>query len=140
MPRPDLSRRTVLGALGVGATASVVGACGDDEEPAPQASSGSGSASGSPLVGTVDVPVASGVILKDLEVVVTQPTKGTFLAFSATCTHQGCPVGTVSGDRILCPCHGSVFSTEDGSVVQGPAEDPLAAVEVTVDGDQVVRA
>ncbi len=140
MPRLDLSRRTVLGALGGGATATVLTACGDDEEPVARPSSAGGAARGARLVATADVPVGSGVILEDPEVVVSQPTKGTFLAFSAVCTHQGCPVGTITGDRILCPCHGSVFSTEDGSVVQGPAEEPLAPLEVAVAGGQVVRA
>ena len=44
---------------------------------------------------------------------------------SAVCTHAG---GIVlwnrSGSQWACPCHGSKFSA-DGSVVQGPAEDPL---------------
>ena len=162
MSTRDLTRRTVLGALGVTA-ASALAACGDDETatsgtPSSDSSSPSASESESPaggggkkdkgdsgsgatpLVATADVPVGSGVILKDQELVVTQPTKGTFLAFSAICTHQGCPVGTITGDQILCPCHGSVFSTEDGSVVQGPAGGPLPPVEVSVEGDQVVQA
>ena len=136
MPHPDLSRRTVLGVLGGGAAATVLVGCGDDAEPEPSAEP----TSGTELVAAADVPVGSGVILKDQELVVTQPTKGTFLAFSAICTHQGCPVGTITGDRILCPCHGSVFSTEDGSVVQGPADGPLSPVEVSVEGGQVRKA
>ncbi len=165
MRTSDLTRRTVLGALGVGAATALAG-CGDDSgeatsapsssdssSPSPSESEsaagggkgkkgdgGDGGSGGTPLVATADVPVGSGVILKDQELVVTQPTKGTFLAFSAICTHQGCPVGTITGDQILCPCHGSVFSAEDGSVIQGPAGGPLASVEVSVEGDQVVQA
>jgi Rieske Fe-S protein len=41
---------------------------------------------------------------------------------------------------INCPCHGSQFSIEDGSVVAGPAPSPLPAVDVVVEGDSVVRA
>ena len=41
------------------------------------------------------VPVGGGVILTKDEVVVTQPEAGTFKAFSAVCTHQGCLVGLV---------------------------------------------
>ena len=160
MTKPDLTRRTVLGVLGGGA-ATVLAGCADDggSPSADTTSSASGSASpggstsgagggddegsaggGTALVAAADVPVGSGVILTDQEVVVTQPTKGTFLAFSAICTHQGCTVGTITGDQILCPCHGSVFSTEDGSVVQGPAKSPLPAVEVSVKGGQVLKA
>jgi nitrite reductase/ring-hydroxylating ferredoxin subunit len=135
----DLSRRTVLGVLGGGAAATVLTGCGGDDgesasDPAPSAKSGTA------LVATADVPVGSGVILKDQKIVVTQPQEGTFKCFSAVCTHQGCTVGKVSGDEIECPCHGSVFSAEDGSVINGPAQDPLATVKVSVKGDQVVQA
>ena len=146
MTNADLSRRCVLGVLGSGAAATVLAGCGGgtaDSGSSAGSSSGSGGAgggTGTALIATADVPVGSGVILKDQELVVTQPTEGTFLAFSAICTHQGCPVGTITGDQILCPCHGSVFSAKDGSVVDGPAEAPLAAVKVSVEGDQVVQA
>jgi Rieske Fe-S protein len=155
MTDTDLSRRTLFGVLGGGAAATVLAGCGGENDseptadPAPSSGSGDGEsedggsggeAGGTPLVATADVPVGSGIILKDEEVVVTQPEEGTFAAFTAICTHMGCVVGEVDGDQIKCPCHGSVFSTADGSVVEGPAQEPLAAVEVTVEGDQVVKA
>ena len=46
-------------------------------------------------------------------------------AFSATCTHQGCPVAGVTDGRIMCPCHNSAFDAETGDVVTGPARSPL---------------
>jgi len=58
--------------------------------------------------------------------VVTQPVSGTFKAFSATCTHQGCAVSEVANGTINCPCHGSRFAVADGSVTAGPATTPLA--------------
>ena len=135
MTHTDLSRRAVLGALGGGAVVTVA-ACGGEEETAPSA----GPTSGTELASVADVPVGSGVIVKDLKVVVTQPTEGTFLAFSAVCTHQGCAVGTITGNEILCPCHETVFSTEDGSVVSGPAERPLDSVDVEVKGRRILKA
>jgi Rieske Fe-S protein len=136
--QPDLTRRTVLGVLGGGA-AVVLAGCGNGSEAAAGGADAGSASPGTPLVATADVPVGSGVILADEKVVVTQPTKGTFLGFSAICTHLGCPVDTVSGDRILCPCHGSVFSVTDGSVLDGPAPKPLPSVEVAVKGGQVVQ-
>ncbi len=41
---------------------------------------------------------------------------------------------------ILCECHDSRFSAEDGSVLQGPAKKSLKEFTVTVEGDQVVQA
>jgi Rieske Fe-S protein len=81
--------------------------------------------------------VGGGTVLGDQEVVVTQPTEGEFMAFSAVCTHQGCLVQSVSEGKINCPCHGSAFSVEDGSVVTGPAQTPLERRTVSVEGDQI---
>lgn len=142
MTDTDLSRRTLIGVLGGGAAATVLAGCGveNDSEPTASPAPSGGGAVGTALVATADVPVGSGIILKDQEVVVTQPEQGTFAAFTAVCTHLGCLVGEVDGDQIKCLCHGSVFSAADGSVVQGPAQDPLAAVQVKVKADQVVKA
>ncbi|GAA5147853.1 hypothetical protein GCM10023321_09330 [Pseudonocardia eucalypti] len=83
------------------------------------------------------VPVGGGKVFSAQRVVVTQPAAGTFKAFSATCTHQGCTVGSVSGGNIICPCHGSEFSATDGSVTNGPAKRPLAARPVSAEGGQL---
>ena len=107
--------------------------------PSGSASSASSSAPApsGPSVATADVPVGGGVILDDADFVVTQPTEGTYKAFSKICTHQGCPVGSVSGGLIRCPCHGSEFSIEDGSVTQPPASKPLAESATQVVGSKV---
>ena len=82
---------------------------------------------GGKLAATADVPVGGGVVLADAQLVITQPKAGTFKAFSAICTHQGCAVSTVENGTINCPCHGSEFAITDGSVVAGPAPKPLPA-------------
>jgi Rieske Fe-S protein len=90
------------------------------------------------LATTSQIPVDGGKILSDKQIVITQPAAGTFKAFTAVCTHQGCIVGTVSGGEIHCPCHGSAFSIKDGSVVNGPAASPLAPVAIKVDGASIL--
>ena len=69
--------------------------------------------------------------------VVTQPTAGVFKGFSTVCPHKGCDVSKVENGTIDCPCHGSQFNL-DGAVVQGPADKPLTAKAVTVQGDSIV--
>jgi len=86
---------------------------------------------------TADVPVGGGTIFADEKIVLTQPTEGEFKAFTAVCTHQGCTVTTVKDSTINCPCHGSMYSIEDGSVVGGPAPAALAELKLTVDGDSI---
>ena len=91
-----------------------------------------------PSVATSEVPVGGGVIMDDANYVITQPTRGEFKAFTKTCTHMQCAVGSVADGTINCPCHGSKFSIEDGSVVNPPAGSPLEEFDVTVAGGRVV--
>lgn len=84
-----------------------------------------------------DVPVGGGTIYADQKIVVTQPEQGEFKGFSAVCTHQGCLVASVDGGTINCTCHGSKFSIDDGSVVNGPATSPLGSVAVTDKDGQI---
>ena len=78
------------------------------------------------------VPVGGGMVFTDAKVVVTQPAKGEYKAFSAVCTHVGCLCNQVANGTINCPCHGSKFKITDGSVVAGPAPSPLPSVPITV--------
>ncbi|MEU9041397.1 MULTISPECIES: Rieske (2Fe-2S) protein [unclassified Kitasatospora] len=86
-----------------------------------------------------DVPVGGGMIFPAAKVVVTQSATDLYRGFSAVCTHRGCTVSGVADGLITCPCHGSAFRIEDGSVAKGPATSPLAPVPVKVhDGALVV--
>jgi nitrite reductase/ring-hydroxylating ferredoxin subunit/uncharacterized membrane protein len=64
-------------------------------------------------------------------------------AIAATCPHLGGPLdkGTIEGDTVTCPWHGSAFSLRDGRLIHGPATSPVPAFEVRVtDGRISVRA
>ena len=134
-------RHALTGAAGLGLGLPVLAACGGDtdsaSDPAPTTEAPAGNGGGTALGATSDVPVGSGTIFADERVVVTQPAEGDFKAFTAVCTHQGCLVGQVDGEEIQCPCHGSVFSIADGSVLNGPATSPLSEVGISVEGDQI---
>ena len=58
---------------------------------------------------------------------------GVLYAFSDICTHKGCNLslgGEIEGTEITCECHGSTFEMSDGSVVEGPATEPIATFPV----------
>jgi Rieske Fe-S protein len=143
-------RRQVLGVALVATGAACAGCASGastrstaPQPPAPSATAG-GTAAGSPpavqpLAATSAVPVGGGMVLTDQQIVLTQPTAGVFKAFTAVCTHAGCTVSKVENGTIDCPCHGSRYSVADGAVVNGPAQNPLAAIAITVSGDQVLR-
>jgi nitrite reductase/ring-hydroxylating ferredoxin subunit len=60
-----------------------------------------------------------------------------------TCSHMGGPLseGKLEGETVQCPWHGSRFSIEDGSVVDGPATFPQPCFETRVrDGQIEVRS
>jgi nitrite reductase/ring-hydroxylating ferredoxin subunit len=56
--------------------------------------------------------------------IVVRTAQETFAAFTAICTHEGCTITGFSGSRLVCPCHGSEFTTS-GSVAKGPATSAL---------------
>ena len=60
-------------------------------------------------------------------------------ALKDTCSHAGGPLsdGTLRGDTIECPWHGSVFRLADGSVVHGPAQSRQVSYRARISGDQV---
>lgn len=160
--RPGVApRRSVLvGAGALGATC-LLAACGTDNtgssgnnepgyttDPLPAGSAGTADTGGDDgaakgdgaqvLAAVADVPEGGGVIKGDY--VITQPTAGTFKAFSKVCTHQGCDVSKVDGGVIICPCHNSEFSIQNGTPQSGPARQKLPETKVKVDGDNVVAA
>lgn len=62
-----------------------------------------------------------------------------FSAIAATCSHAGGPLdeGTLEGDVVQCPWHGSRFCMRDGRVLTGPATARAPRYEVRVQNNQV---
>ncbi|MEU4606026.1 Rieske (2Fe-2S) protein [Kribbella sp. NPDC023972] len=137
----------ILAACGGGDEAGSAGTTGTSPAPAssaPTSATSSAPSSSAPAGGTVlgptsDVPVGGGKVFTEAKVVVTQPAAGQYKGFSAVCTHQGNPIGSVEGGQIICPFHNSHFSITDGSPVSGPAKTALPAVNVAVQGTNIVQ-
>ena len=129
-------------AMATGASPSTMGGPSTMGSPSASASAKKG-AMGPKVSGTVlgtaeEIPVAGGKIFKADKVVVTQPVKGTYLGFSAVCTHVGCIVSEVANGTIDCPCHGSEFKITTGAVVTGPAPRPLPKKTIKIVEGKVV--
>ncbi len=153
---PELlpSRRALLAGAGVTCAAMLAGCSSGGSTPATSGTAasaggsapatGGSSAAGSALpagalAATSQVPDGGGKIIDGVNIVITQPESGSFRAFSAICTHEGCIVNSVSNGTIDCPCHGSKFSIKDGSVVNGPAPSPLPAIAIKVEGTSIFQ-
>ena len=80
-----------------------------------------------------DLAVGDGEVIRQggERIAVYKNDDGELQAVSAVCTHLQCLVEFNDGDKTWdCPCHGSRFAT-DGSVLQGPAKEPLAKKDVS---------
>ncbi|KRC50893.1 hypothetical protein ASE16_07975 [Leifsonia sp. Root227] len=133
-----LTRRTIVsigGATVVGAGALLLTACTPGGAGADPVASGSDSEVTVPLS---SIPVGGAVSAKmgSAPIVVSQPTEGKVVAFSAVCTHQGCTVAP-QGTEFDCPCHGSRFDAATGDVLGGPAQKPLPKLTATLSGTTV---
>lgn len=57
-----------------------------------------------------------------------------FAGFDVTCTHLGCQVGWIKGERKMGPsCHGARFSPIDGTVLGGPPPRPQPKIQLEID-------
>jgi 3-phenylpropionate/trans-cinnamate dioxygenase ferredoxin subunit len=91
-----------------------------------------------PLARLSDIPEGStlGVVMEDGTRICLVNAGGEIRAISDVCTHQGYSMssGTVlSGGRIECGWHGTVYDCRTGAVERGPATEPIAVYEVRVE-------
>jgi nitrite reductase/ring-hydroxylating ferredoxin subunit len=141
---PTLGRRALItnggvAALGVGVLA--LAGCAPSPT-SPGGTTGSGQLeAGTELAKLADIPVGGTASAKvdGAPIVLAQPTEGKVVAFSAICTHQGCTVAAVQ-TSYDCPCHGSRYDAATGAVINGPAQEPLAKIDVEVVDGAVVTS
>jgi len=65
---------------------------------------------------------------------------GGFCAVADVCTHEEVELsdGYLDGDEVECPMHGSRFNVATGAVRGLPANKPVRAYAVEVDGDDLL--
>ncbi|MFE9912473.1 Rieske 2Fe-2S domain-containing protein [Streptomyces clavifer] len=82
------------------------------------------------------LPVAEPVrqYINDIAVLVVREAGDRVHVLADTCSHMGGPLsrGTLDGDCVRCPWHGSLFRLNDGWNVQGPATAPQPAFDVRI--------
>src|SRR5713226_4236245 len=66
--------------------------------------------------------------------------KGKYYAIGNICTHLGGSLdrGTLMGQEVQCPLHGSHFDVTNGQVKRGPATKPEPVYEVKVESGSVL--
>lgn len=135
-------------ALGTGSapaspTNAPAGTTGSASSAAPSSAAPSSSAAGGPVIAS-----AASIAVGDAKsftnpadgnpAFVVHPSANTFVAFSAVCTHAGCPVQYDKPQvAFVCPCHGGAYDARTGAVLQGPPPAPLAPIPITVVAGQV---
>jgi cytochrome b6-f complex iron-sulfur subunit len=152
----ELSRRKMFGICSIGVFgAAALAACGGDDSTsttgagapseggseAVATTAGDSAPSATKLVKLADVPVGGSVGLEvaGKPVIVSQPSAGEAVAFSAVCPHQFATV-VVKGKELRCPLHASTFDAATGKNLSGPAAGkPLPPVPVKVVDGEVVQ-
>jgi len=91
---------------------------------------------------TKDIKVGGGSIFKisaagGKQVLITQPKSGVFRAFNPACTHEGFPIGSISGTNMICKRHGATFDTSTGRATRGPANIPLEKYTLSVENNNI---
>ena len=58
------------------------------------------------------------------------------------CTHEDASLskGSLHGDCVKCPLHGSRFRLSSGEALDEPAEEALSTYEVKIEGDDILVA
>ena len=60
---------------------------------------------------------------------------GSYVAIDMQCSHQGCELNP-NETTLVCPCHGSEFSTE-GKVLSPPADKDLKQFKIVTDNESI---
>jgi 3-phenylpropionate/trans-cinnamate dioxygenase ferredoxin subunit len=94
------------------------------------------------------IPIASLSALKTSKLLCVKPAglrialayvDGKVFAVDDICSHEDASLskGSLHGECVKCPLHGSRFDLNNGEALDDPAEDPIRTYPVKIDGDQI---
>jgi cytochrome b6-f complex iron-sulfur subunit len=127
----------------------VLAACAPKSDPQSIASSDPASVSAKPVaqkttegftvVGSVAQLEKAGYLqTKEVAISIDPANPKQLLAVNPKCTHEGCDVKWMPGEkRYDCPCHDAEFAA-DGKVLKGPAKKNLTTYPAKIVGDRVL--
>lgn len=89
-------------------------------------------------VGSVRIAV-TGMPTTFAQIIISRLENNVFHAVTSRCTHEGQPVSAMNltSRQLVCPTHGSRFQP-NGTLINGPASQPLARYTTSFDGNRIV--
>jgi len=65
---------------------------------------------------------------------------GKVFAVDDLCSHEDASLakGSLHGECVKCPLHGSRFDLNSGAALDEPAEDPISTYPVRIEGDDIL--
>jgi cytochrome b6-f complex iron-sulfur subunit len=130
-----ITRKEFIEQVGIGAAVLFVAACAGSCKKTSNAGSGPTNVNFTVNVSTGALATNGGYLIQS-GVIVARTTSGSFVAVSATCTHQGGTLGFSSSNTFQCPLHGATFDTS-GAVISGPATTNLQKYNTALSGNSL---
>src|ERR1700746_3429298 len=130
-----ITRKEFIEQVGVGAAVVFVAACAGSCTKTSNSPSGPTSVNFTVDVSTGALATNGGYLIQS-GVIVARTTSGSFVAVSATCTHNGGQLYFTSSNIFQCPLHGATFNTS-GVVTGGPAPTNLQVYKTTLNGNSL---
>lgn len=89
-------------------------------------------------LGNLDKKLMVGVEVEQKHILISH-LDGTFYAIGNECTHRHCKLsdGTIVGETVRCPCHGSVFNLKTGEVIRGVAKNSEPHYLIKIENDEI---
>jgi Rieske Fe-S protein len=126
------------------AVAAAAGCTAKDAEPkvigTEPAESPAPTPTGTPIAKAADARTGTPIPVtgpNGVALIVMRRSDGSVVGFDAACTHLHCTVKP-DGDKLICPCHLSVFDGATGRAERGPAVAPLRPVPVAIVGEDII--